>query len=112
MPGRRLRYLKTFTLGLIWLSTSLALAAAVLAMEGVHGIVYVVSNVGNGDLNVTAGGLLQVLLWVVFGVETVFSIVVMGVLRDERGGRAADEGRIMGVERQWQEFEDDHIIVI
>ena len=81
-------------------------------MEMVNELVYVVGTIGGGDMNVTAGGLLQVLLWSVFGVETVFSVVVVGVLRDERDERAGDGGRRLDFGGRWKKFEDDHIITI
>lgn len=76
-----------------------------------NGLVYAVTALGNGsgagggggDVNISAGGLLQVLLRVVFGAEVVFSVVTMGVLMDER---RAD------FERVRNEFEDEHIIFI
>jgi hypothetical protein len=89
-----------------------ALTAAALAMEGVNGLVYIVSNAGNGDLNVTAGGLLQALLWVVFGLEVVFSVAVMWNVRDGMGGGDDEGDRTVGFERGWNNFEDDHIIII
>lgn len=102
----------------MWLSASLALAAAVLATEVVNGMVYVVTLIGSGngggdgDINISAGGLLQVLLWVVFGIEAVFGLVVMSALRDGRGGRGGNGDRRIDFERGWKEFEDEHIIVI
>jgi hypothetical protein len=112
VPGRHLRYLKTGARGLVWLSTALALAAAVLGMEMVDELVYVVGAFGDGDLNVMAGGWLQVLLWVIFGIEVVFSGVTMGVLRNGRGRRADGGSRRLDFVRGWKEFEDEHIIVI
>lgn len=99
-------------MSLVWLSTSLALAAAVLATEMVNGVVYVVSMVGDGSMNVTTGGLLQVLLWIIAGVSAVFSVAVMGMLSDARAGEATEGGRRIDFERGWREFEDEHIIVI
>jgi len=86
--------------------------AAALAMEGVNGLVYIVSNAGDGDLNATAGGLLQVLLWVVFGVEVGFSLALMWCLRDGMGGWDDEGVRGVDFERGWNQFEDDHIIII
>lgn len=78
----------------------------------VNWLAYFVSAIGNenGDLNISAGGLLQVLLWVLFGVELVFSVVVMGVLRDRRSESWAKGDDIIDFEG-WNEFENDHIIV-
>jgi hypothetical protein len=107
-PGGRERYLRKFTIGFVWLSTASVIMTAILAMEMVNGVVYVVSTVGDGSMNITAGGLLQVLLWVIAGVSVVFSAVITGILRD---GRDNDGGKRVDFEKSWKDFEDEHIII-
>jgi hypothetical protein len=109
IPGRRLYYLKNFTLSLVWLSTSLALTTAILVMEMVNGLQYVLGTSGNGNMNMTTGGLLQVLLWVIAWISVIFSMAVVGILRRASGGDDAEGDRRIGFERGWSEFEDDHI---
>lgn len=78
----------------------------------VNGFQDVVSAVADGNMRVTAGHLSQVLLWVLAGVSVVFSLVIMRVLKDGRAESDAEGDRRVGFQRDWRNFEDDHIIII
>jgi hypothetical protein len=80
-------------------------------MEMVNGLQYVLGTSGNRNMNVTAGGVLQVLLWLIAGISGIFSMAVMGILRHASGGDGAEGDRRIDFERGWSEFEDDHIII-
>jgi hypothetical protein len=109
MPGRRLRSLKFITFVLTWLSTALAMTACSLSLEMINGLQYVLTAIGNSEMSISTGKLLQVLQLAIFALSVLFSLCVM-ILLKRRGG--VEDDRMMVFDRPSKGYGDDHIIVI
>ncbi len=74
------RWLRPWTLGLVWLSTGLAFVAAFATTVSVNALQFA-TNVANRNLLISAGIILQVLQWTIVGLSIFFSWGVTNVLR-------------------------------